>query len=200
MQSWRSLVPVLFLPAGLGLLMEISAAATTAERVLAAAIALFCPELARMAWVDLSNVAAVTQQTEQVAEQMAEQMAEQARDSRLNRFHAVVISTIVLEITGFYLAMLSLPGGAIAVIFSQLWFNLLADIQLYPGQTPAIVPFGRADRRAVLIANGIGLGLLGLWFWQEIRIWLASGLFLLIIIFLLIKYVVPQIKLTQTDR
>ena len=183
MQSWRSLVPVLFLPAGLGLLIEIFAAATTAERVLAAAIALFCPELARMAWVDLSNVAAVTQQTEQVAEQMAEQ----PRDSRLNRFHAVVISTIVLEITGFYLAMLSLPGGAIAVIFSQIWFNLLADIQLYPGQTPAIVPFGRADRRAVLIANGIGLGLLGLWFWQEIRIWLASGLFLLIIIFLLIN-------------
>lgn len=192
MQPWRSLVPVLFLPAGLGLLIEIFAAATTAERVLAAAIALFCPELAWMAWVDLSNVAAVTQQ--------AEQMAEQPRDSRLNRFHAVVISTIVLEVTGFYLAMLSLPGGAIAVIFSQIWFNLLATVQLYPGQTPAIVPFGRADRRAVLVANGIGLGLLGLWFWQEIRIGLASGLFLLIIIFLLIKYVVPQIQLTQANR
>lgn len=192
MQPWRSLVPVLFLPAGLGLLIEIFAAATTAERVLAAAIALFCPELAWMAWVDLSNVAAVTQQ--------AEQMAEQPRDSRLNRFHAVVISTIVLEVTGFYLAMLSLPGGAIAVIFSQIWFNLLATVQLYPGQTPAIVPFGRADRRAVLVANGIGLGLLSLWFWQEIRIWLASGLFLLIIIFLLIKYVVPQIQLAQADR
>ncbi len=192
MQPWRSLVPVLFLPAGLGLLTEIFAPVTTAERLLAAAIALFCPELARMALVDLSNVAAVSQQ--------AEQMAEQPRDSRLDRFRAVTISTIVLEIAGFYLAMLSLPWGAIAVIFSQLWFNLLADVQLYPSQTPAIVPFGRADRRAVLLANGIGLGLLGLWPWQEIRIWLASGLFLLITIFLLIKYVVPQIQLAQADR
>ncbi len=192
MQPWQSLIPVLFLPAGVGLFIEIFTAATPAERLLAAAMTLFCPELARMAWVDLSNIAAVTQQ--------AKQMAEPPQDSRLNRFYAVVVSTIVLEITGFYLALLSLAWGAIAVIFSQLWFNLLATVQLHPGQTPAVLPFGRSDRLAVLVANGIGIGLLSLWSWQEIRIGLASGLFLLITIFLLIKYVVPHVRLTQADR
>ncbi len=168
--------------------MEVFTAATTADRLLAAAMTLFCPELARMALVDLSNIAAVTQQSEQ------------PQDSRLGHFRTVVISTIVLETTGFYLTLLSLPGGAIAIIFSQLWFNLLASVQLHPGQTPAIAAFGRSNRLAVLVANGIGLGLLSLWPWQETRLWSAAGLFLLIIIFLLIKYVVPQIQLTQTDR
>ncbi|NJM98492.1 MAG: hypothetical protein HC800_16190 [Phormidesmis sp. RL_2_1] len=185
----RALVPVVFVPAGLGLLLHSITAATVAERLLALALAIFCPELARMAFVDISNTAAVLQQSEQTPQ-----------DSRLSHFLGVVASTIVLEIMGFYGSLFSLPWGAIAIIFSQIWFNLLAGIQLAPGETPAIVTFGISQRRAVLVANGLGLGLMGLWTFQENRIWLASGLLLLVILFLVIKYAVatkPPHKLSS---
>jgi len=174
-------IGVLFIPAGIGLLIQAAFSATLAEKLLALALAIFCPELARMASVDLSNI-------EAVAQQQAQQPAE---DSRLNRFRVVTISTIVLEITGFYLALISLAPGAIAVIVSQLWFNLLAGLQLWPGQTPAITAFGIKERAPVLIANLLGLIFISLWPLLATRLWSASGLLTLIILFLIVKYVLP---------
>ena len=161
-----------FLPAGLTLLFHAIGSTSLAERILALALTLFCPELARMAFVDLRNISAIAQQ----------------EDPQLQRFRKVVYSTIVLETVGFYTALVSLPIGASVIIVSQLWFNLLADIQLWPKETPAIVPLPANDRRAVLIANGIGIGLLGLWPIQETQIWLASGLLTLVTLFIVVKY------------
>ncbi|MGC1306721.1 MAG: hypothetical protein WA885_05790 [Phormidesmis sp.] len=188
MQSLRRFVSLLFLPAGLGLLLQatgVSIGATApvapaidlAHRLLALALALFCAELARMAGVDLDNIARLKQQDPTLAE-----------NSRLRHFHKVTISTIVLEITGFYAALRLLPVGAIAIIFSQLWFNLLAGIQLYPNAPSPIETMGPADRKAVLLANAVGLSLMSLWFIQAARIWLSAGLLSLIVLFLLIKY------------
>lgn len=132
-----------------------------------------------MAWVDLENIARVKAQQE---------------DSHLNRFYTVVVGTIVLELLGFYSALLSLQWGGLIIIFSQLEFNLLAGIQLWPQETPAVVEFGISKRWPVLIANTVGMALLGFWFISHIRIWLAGGLLLLIIIFLLLKYVVPNLR------
>lgn len=132
-----------------------------------------------MAWVDLENIARVKAQQE---------------DSHLNRFYTVVVGTIVLELLGFYSALLSLQWGGLIIIFSQLEFNLLAGIQLWPQETPAVVEFGISKRWPVLIANTVGMALLGFWFISDIRIWLAGGLLLLIIIFLLLKYVVPNLR------
>lgn len=190
MRNPRFIVPFLFLPAGLGLLIEIFQAPTAPERIVTFALALFCLELARMAFVDLENVASV-----------AETANDSMTDSRLSHFRTVVISTIALEIVGFYLAALFapfsqpllLPVGAIIIIFSQLWFNLLAGIQLWPTGVPSIEPWGIGQRLPVLIANAIGLGLLGLWIIPEIRLWLAIGLATLIILFLLIKYAIPAL-------
>lgn len=161
-----------FFPAGLALLIHAVGPIPLAERILALALTLFCPELARMAFVDLRNISAIAQQ----------------QDPRLQRFRKVTYSTIVLEIVGFYTALVSLPVGALTIIASQLWFNLLADVQLWPKETSAVVPLPVSDRRAVLIANGIGLGLLGLWPIQKIRIGLAVGLLILITLFLVVKY------------
>ncbi|WP_121969470.1 hypothetical protein [Leptolyngbya sp. BC1307] len=181
MRALRILILLVFLPAGLGLLIQAADPALSltvshisgAQRLLSLSLALFCPELAHMAIVDLNNIAAV---------------AELQEDSRLRHFSKVTVSTVVLEAVGFYAALVSLQWGVIAIIFSQLWFNLLAGIQLWPGQSPPITPHGISDRRAVLIANGLGLGLISLWPLQAVRIWLAAGLFTLITLFLVIKY------------
>lgn len=171
MRSFRPFVPLLLLPAGLGLLIQMAYLPTLAERLLTLALALFCPELARMAWIDLENIAAIAQE-----------------DSRLSRFHKVVVSTIVLEAIGLYGALVSLFWGAAAVVFSQLWFNLLAGIKLSPRNDPAIAPLTVSDRRAVLIADSLGLGIISLWPIQFLQIWLASGLLILITLFATIKY------------
>lgn len=186
-------IGILFIPAGIGLLLHVAVSATLAERLLAVALMIFCPELARMASVDLKNIEAIAQQQ---AQQKAQQPVE---DSRLNRFLLVVVSTIVLEIAGFYLALISLPTGAIAVIFSQLWFNLLAGLQLWPGQTPAITAFGIKQRAPVLIANLLGFIFICLWPITGTRIWSASGLLTLIILFLIIKYLLPGSQPSYPD-
>lgn len=161
-----------FLPAGLALLVQAASPIPLSERILTLALALFCPELAYMAFVDLKNISAIAYH----------------QDSRLECFSKVTYSTIVLEAVGFYTGLVSLPIGAVIIIASQLWFNLLADIQIWPEASPAIISLPASDRRGVLIANGLGLGLLGLWPIQEIRIWLAFGSLALIILFLVLKY------------
>lgn len=176
-------IPLLFVPAGLALLFQVATSDTVAEQLLALALALFCPELAYLARIDLENAAAVA----------ALAASTQEEDSRLRHFHRVVISTIVLEATGFYTTFFSLQWGAILIISSQIWFNLLAGIRILPSETsPAkalqVVSFGIAERQAVLAANTLGLGLLCFWFIESAQIWLASGLLGLTILFLTIKY------------
>ncbi len=183
MRNIRLLVPLLFFPAGAGLLIHLFQLQPLSERLLAAALALFCPELARMAWVDLENISKVKAQQE-----------DSYLGDHLRRFYIVVVGTIVLELLGFYSALLSLQWGGLIVIFSQLWFNLLAGIQLCPQEMPAASELGVSERWPILAANAVGIALLGLWFISSIRVWLAGGLLLLIIIFLLLKYVVPNVS------
>ncbi len=190
--NWLSIehkrfVPLLFVPAGMGLVWQIVYHETIAHQLLALALALFCPELARMAKVDLDNIAATMQQV---------------ADTRLSRFLSVVVSTIVLELLGLYIALVSLPMGALVIVGSQLWFNLLAKLQLQPKQTPAVVTFGISRRIPVLAANMVGLLLLSLWFVPvlapglalggatQVRRWLGGGVLALVVLFLLIKYVI----------
>lgn len=168
---------LVFLPAGLGLLFQVAEAATAADRLLALALTLFCLELAHMAQVDLENAAIVTAASEE--------------DSRLSHFYKVVISTIVLEAAGFYVALFSLQWGAMVIIASQIWFNLLAGIQLFPHEATKVVSFGIAERLAILAANAVGIGLLSFWFVESAQVWLASGLLILIVLFLVIKYKKP---------
>lgn len=188
--SARRFIYLLFAPAAIGLVWRLIYSETLSQQLLALALALFCVELAIMAKVDLDNIAIVKEE----------------EDARLDRFFLVVISTIVLEAFGFYAALLSLPVGALVVVFSQLWFNLLAGLQLHPGRSPAVVSLGLSERFSVLLANTVGLFLLSLWFmptlssvlsWElapsfviQLRRCLSSGLLALVVLFLLIKYVI----------
>lgn len=200
----RKMVPFLFLPAGMGLLFEIAIAPSAAQKILAIALALFCPELTRMAWVDLQNIELLTIAKTSSATvntvsptlaaaataqpKMTEPSAQPQQSQQLNRFRTVVVSTVALEATGFYLTFASLPVGAVMIVLSQFWFNLLANIQLHPAEPVPIVSLGIQDRQAVLTVNAITAGLLCLWPIQSMRLGLAVALLVLTTLFLAVKY------------
>ena len=188
MDSVRKIIPFLFLPAGLGLLAKIIQPRSVAECLLAMAFTLFCIELAKMAQVDFDNVVLVTQKQTEHQPEATQSEALQPSDGRLKRFLIVLSSTVVLELVGFYIASFSLPTGAMVIIFSQLWFNLLAGVQLCPQTEPVIIELDIRDRLPVLISNFLALVLIFGWFIEDFQIWVATGLLALTVLYLVVKY------------
>jgi len=184
MKTIRLTLWMLYFPASAALLWQASESLLLSHRLVSLALALFCVELARMAAVDLCNVLAVSEKG-----QAKEGQADREKD--LNRFRTVVVSTIVLELIGFYTALFYVACGAAVVIFSQLWFNWFVGIQLWPGLTPEITVFKIQQRIPVLAVNALALLMLSLWFVPAYRLWIAVGLLVLIVLFLVVKYCVP---------
>ncbi|MEM6255931.1 MAG: hypothetical protein AAF821_23720 [Cyanobacteria bacterium P01_D01_bin.156] len=137
----------------------------------AIALALLCVDQGRMALVDLNNIHQVT-----------------LADKRVRRFYWLTLITIVLELIGFYLAWLKLGMGTATVLISQLLFNTLAKIQLYPGSLQPIEPLGLQERSPVLIVNTIALGLIIGWQLGTFRLVAASLLPTMVIVYLIVKY------------
>lgn len=179
----------LYAPAVIALGQSSLKATTLPERVLSLAMLLFCVELARMARVDLDNIALIQPRLKD----------SQAEYSLLKTFRLTLLSTLVLELLGFYGTWVSLQWGGAIVLFSQLWFNLLAGIQLWPKQAEAIEVFGPRQRIPVLVANAMGLILLSLWTVETARLELAAGLLALVSLFLLIKYIGATIQPSSTQ-
>lgn len=195
-------ISALYLLAGMGLLWQSVLLQSLPESLLSLALTLFCAELARMAVVDLDNAAAIASEqiasgqggyTEGYAEEDADKNTEKStNENALSKFRTVVTSTVVLELIGFYLALRFVASGAAVVIFSQLWFNLRVNVQLWPGLNPAVTPFELQQRIPVLVANVLALLLVSLWFISSWQLWLSSGLLILITCFLLVKYCLPN--------
>ena len=164
---------LLFFPASLGLLSQMIGRNELSSQLLALALLLLYIDQARMAVVDLENV---------------KQVKQQVQDVRLGNFYWVTVSTIVLELLGFYSSSFWLGWGAILVLLSQVWFNFLAGIQLQPTEENPIQSWGIPERRLVLIADGIGIILVGLWIAQIAPLWMASGLLAMVIIYGWVKY------------
>ncbi|HEY9879973.1 MAG TPA: hypothetical protein V6D29_16080 [Leptolyngbyaceae cyanobacterium] len=177
----------LFLPAGLGLLGQVvwalgwsdRTASTWAVGLLALGTLLICLEQAHMAVVDLRQIHLVKQQTP---------------DPRLRHFYWITLSTIAIELIGFYVATPWLGWGALIVLLSQAWFNLLANIQLHPATPQPIRSWGIRDRLPVLVADGVGLLLASLWIAQIVPIWGASLLLSIVLIYGWVKYIQPRIQ------
>jgi hypothetical protein len=144
--------------------------------LLALALLLLGIDQTRMAIVDHRNIQAVKGQLA-------------ASDSRLCRFQWVTYSTIALEILGFGLAFRSLGWGTAIVLLSQVWFNLLAGVQLEPESETLIQDFGIGDRVLILVADGVGLLLTGLWIAGIAPLGMAIGLLAMVVIYGLIKYI-----------
>ena len=190
MSSTGWLIVLLFFPASLGLVGQVINGEGLASQLLAIAFLLFSVEQTRMAIVDLENILAVRQQVRD-----GQARDGQVWDDRLNHFYRVTVSTIALELVGFYAAAIWLGWGAVLVLLSQVWFNGFASIQLYPSNVSPIESWGILQRIPVLMADGVALILIGLWMAKIAPHWTASGILGLAIAFGFVKYVVPLRKL-----
>ncbi len=195
MSSMGWLMVLLFFPASLGLMGRVINGEGLASQLLAIAFLLFSVEQTRMAIVDLEKILAVRQQVRDRQVRDGQVRDGQVRDDRLNHFYRVTVSTIVLELMGFYAAAIWLGWGAVLVLLSQVWFNSFANIQLYPSNVSPIEPCGISQRIPVLMADGVALILIGLWIAKIAPLWMASGILSLAIAFGFVKYVVPLRKL-----
>jgi hypothetical protein len=139
------LLVILFAGAIAGLLMQILTTATLSQRLLATALLLLGIDQTRMAIVDLRNIAILRLR------------ADLANSQQLDHFSRITSSTIALELIGFYTSYRWLGWGCIVVLLSQLWFNLLAGVQLAPQADIAIQDCGVNDRSSILLADSIAI-------------------------------------------
>ncbi|PSN13526.1 hypothetical protein C7271_22445, partial [filamentous cyanobacterium CCP5] len=129
-------------------------------------------EQARMAQVDLDRLATV---------------AAEVDDPRLKRFDWVTKTTIALELVGFYLAGFYLGWGAMVILASQVWFHLLAGVELHPGIPDPIRPCGPWQRPA-LLADLVAMVLAGCWLRNIAPVAMAALMLAIVIAYGLIKY------------
>jgi hypothetical protein len=157
-----------------GLLQQIAVAQTIAQRCLVIALFILCLDQTRMAIVDWLNIQTLQQRA--------------TKSPALQRFTWVTGTTIGLELAGFYLCWVWLGWGIAVVLLSQLWFNLLAGVQLVPESDPPIQPWGIGDRAIVLAADSLGLGLACLYARNIQPLATAIGLLAMVLLYVLIKY------------
>ena len=116
-------------------------------------------------------------------QQVARVRALLVSDARLDRFYEVTAMTIALEWVGMYGAQSSLWVGAAVILTSQVGFNLFAGVQLLPDQLEPIMTFGIRDRALVLVADVVGVGLVGLGIAGVMPLGVASGLLGMVVIY-----------------
>jgi hypothetical protein len=178
------LITTLFNWGLLGLLYQIVGAKTIAQFCLAFALAILYCDQDRMAVIDRANI------------QTLQQRAIATPD--LQRFTWVTHTTIGLELVGFYLVWVSLGWSSVVVLVSQLWFNLLAGVQLVPESDPPIQPWGIKDRAIVLAADGIGLLLAMLYTLKIYPLVMAIALLTMVLLYVLIKYLPNYLSSQKT--
>jgi hypothetical protein len=170
----NTILTLLFGGAIAGLLQQITVATAIPHRCLAIALFILCLDQTRMAIVDRLNI------------QTLQQRAITA--PTLQRFSWVTDTTIALELVGFYLSWQWLGWGCAIVLLSQLWFNLLAGVQLLPESDPPIQPWGIKDRAIVLAADSLGLLLAILYALKIQPLAMAIALLAMVLLYVLIKY------------
>jgi hypothetical protein len=135
--------------------------------ILALGTSVMSLEQARMAAVDLQEI---------------DHFQEKISDFRLDNFFRVTISTIILELVGFYLAAFWLGWGALIVLLSQIWFHCLAKIQLQP-TTDKIIDYGIMPRLPVLFADGIAIMFVVCWLAKIAPLTMATALTAMVFIY-----------------
>jgi len=139
---------LLFFPACLGILGQVIRPEAFDHRLLALGLLIFTIDQARMAVLDLKNIKSAKEKIE---------------DVRLRYFYYTTICTIALELIGFYVASVQLGWGIILVLASQVGFNFFANIRLQPTESVIIQDKPFSEQITVLIADIVGLILIGFW-------------------------------------
>ncbi|MEM7581539.1 MAG: hypothetical protein AAF316_17215 [Cyanobacteria bacterium P01_A01_bin.80] len=165
---------LLFFPACIAILLkQVIWGSELTHQLLAGGIFLFCIEQANMANQDLQQVADAKIKIE---------------DSRLDNFQTTTITTIIIELTGFYLSSIWLGYGSILILIGIIWFNLFVKIKIKATDSNTIIkPWKIIERSTVLIADVIGLILASLWILKIGDFWISWGLFSMALIYCAIK-------------
>ena len=148
MSSIHLVIFLLFFPASLGILRQVIIGNELSYQLLALGLLIFTIDQARMAVIDLQQVT---------------QAKKQIHDLRLDNFYTITLSTIVIELIGFYTSSIILGWGIILVLLSQVWFNVFAGIEIQTSEAITIQSCGIAERLPILIADGLSLILISLW-------------------------------------
>ncbi len=172
----RIILVILFAGSGAGLLMQILTVSTLSHRLLAIAVLLMGIDQARMAIVDLTNV------------HVLRDSPKITNPSRLEHFYRITLSTIALELVGFYVSTQWLGWGCVIVLLSQLWFNTLANVQLTPAADTVIQDFGISTRAPVLLANCVATIPVILFIFDIFPLVMAIVLFSMVCLYAIVKY------------
>ncbi|AFZ13515.1 hypothetical protein Cri9333_2658 [Crinalium epipsammum PCC 9333] len=148
MSSIHLVIFLLFFPASLCILRQVIIGNELSYQLLALGLLIFTIDQARMAVIDLQQVT---------------QAKKQIHDLRLDNFYTITLSTIVIELIGFYTSSIILGWGIILVLLSQVWFNVFAGIEIQTSEAITIQSCGIAERLPILIADGLALILISLW-------------------------------------
>lgn len=165
---------LLFFPACIAILLkQVIWGLDLTHQLLAIGIFFLCIEQANMANQDLQKVA---------------DAKNKIKDSRLDEFQTTTITTIVIELIGFYLSSIWLGFGLIFILIGIIWFNLFVKIKFQKTASDIIIqPWEITERSTVLIADIIGLVLASLWILGVGNFWISWGLFSMVMIYCSIK-------------
>jgi hypothetical protein len=184
MERISIIIFVLFFPACIGILKQGIWNTELTHQIIAIAMCLFCIEQGRMAIKDLQKIA---------------EAKKLVVDTRLDNFYIITVTTIIVELLGFYISSFWLGWGSIIILLSQVWFNLLAAIKINtPSQISAkknivlIEPWTISERLPVLVADVLGLVLVSIWMLsfsilRSASFWISLVLCTMVVIYLGIK-------------
>lgn len=164
---------LLFFPPSLGLLGQLFYSSNLSYQLIAFSFFLCCLEQARMAVIDINKY------------KLAQNKFE---DKRLVNFKYVLLTTIFIELCGFYLTFFSLKIGTILVFLSQVFFNSLVGIKIETIPNLMIINYDLNQRISLVIIDGFVLLLMILWSLNIQSLLIAIAMLLITITFLLTKY------------
>jgi hypothetical protein len=171
--SRAAIATALFIPAVVGLGVQLIHADSWSSRCLILALLLLGPEQAYMAGADLRQI---------------KRVQSYSHDPRLQPFHRLVWMTILGQLCGFYLASMGrLTLGLALILGSLIGFNLLAPIRLAPGTPTPVIPWGPRHRLDVILLNGVAGSLGFLWGVKVYQFWAAAGILLLVTVYVVSK-------------
>ncbi|WP_017296153.1 hypothetical protein [Geminocystis herdmanii] len=168
---------ILFFPASFGLLWQSLTLNNLSEQLISFSFFLFSLEQARMAFVDITsyslgksnnsyNYDILTQEIKQESQKVnltSQDTIFDGENNNLSQFLFVIISTIIIELFGFYLSLFSLGWGAIFVVISLIWFNSLAPLKVLETDKFSLTNYTFSDKIFILFADFICLVLMSLW-------------------------------------
>ncbi|HIK43584.1 MAG TPA: hypothetical protein IGR64_01725 [Leptolyngbyaceae cyanobacterium M65_K2018_010] len=173
--SLPTLVALAFLPAGLGLLIQVGWPGCLADRLAALALLLLVGEQAHMARVDLRHLAGVSQPRQ---------------DPQLQCFTPILGGTILGELVGFYGAAAGFLGiGLLLIAVSLLAFNGVTPIRFGQDGQLGVQPLGSPRRLGVIAVDSLALALAVVWLMGLAQLWIAIVLLSLTLLYGAIKLI-----------